>query len=723
MRPSRGGERLYANPASVKMLAGLLLAALVLTAPGAALAAPSADITLDTVYAKEPLWGRGIDRVSWAPGGKWFTYVRLSQDASRAEPLMVFDVATGAGRVWLAPSAFGPHAETPAMIDWSPDGKRAAVIDGGDLYVARIRSTGVLKIASDVDDAQWSPRGDAIAYAHGADLYVARLGKRGLAQRLTRGGVPSELLNATLDWVYPEELGIEHAFRWSPDARQIAYLTMDERKVTNFPIVDFLTRQNAVAYERYPLSGEHNPRVTLRLVDVNEGTDRLVYDAATRDEYIAAFDWIPRTQAIEAEILDRRQQAMRVDRFDGAGAPATTLYRQTSSSWVDVQPLPRWLPDGRSVWLLDRATTAGVYLRGRDGTLRALTHGYRVFAVDGVAGGRTIYAWAAYPTRRDRHLIAVTLDGGVRDLTATDGWHAVTLAPTFDRYVDAYSTLNDPPQTALVTTSSPSESTVLVPEATNLRDALLPAEMVQVPSQYGMLDATMVKPPGFDPSKKYPVVVYVYGGPDAPTTANRFGGLYHQLLARQGVIVFSIDGPASQVDSDAHVRMLLHNFGPGSLLGQEVGARYLASLPYVDAARIGIWGWSFGGYETCYAMTHSTLFKAGAAVAPVTDWHFYDSIYTERYMGMPGDSPTAYKNSSVLYDAAHLNGPLLIQHGTADDNVHMANTIQLLQRFILARTAERVTFYPYPRKTHGIRGLPQQRSVFAHMLEFWKANL
>ncbi|MFY9718441.1 MAG: prolyl oligopeptidase family serine peptidase, partial [Candidatus Cybelea sp.] len=161
------------------------------------------------------------------------------------------------------------------------------------------------------------------------------------------------------------------------------------------------------------------------------------------------------------------------------------------------------------------------------------------------------------------------------------------------------------------------------------------------------------------------------------------------------------------------------DFGPGSLLGQEIGARYLASLPYVDAARIGIWGWSFGGYETCYALTHSKLFAAGAAVAPVTDWHLYDTIYTERYMGLPKPNAAAYEKSSVLDAAGSLNGPLLIQHGTADDNVHMANTMQLLQRFVLAHET-RVQFYPYPRKTHPIRGLPQQRSVFAHMLDFWR---
>jgi dipeptidyl-peptidase 4 len=242
-----------------------------------------------------------------------------------------------------------------------------------------------------------------------------------------------------------------------------------------------------------------------------------------------------------------------------------------------------------------------------------------------------------------------------------------------------------------------------------------------VSSGYGPLDAQLLEPPGFDPSKKYPVVVYTYGGPGAAVGSNGFGyqrALYHQLLARAGFIVFSIDGPASEADREENVRLLHRNFGPGSLLGQEIGARYLASLPYVDAKRIGIWGWSFGGYETAYALTHSKLFAAGAAVAPVTDWHLYDSIYTERYMGMPQDDPNAYEASSVLNAAASLNGPLLIQHGTSDDNVHVANSIALLQQFILAGE-NRVQFFPYPRKVHSISGLAQRRSVYGRMLDFW----
>ncbi|MBV9699934.1 MAG: S9 family peptidase [Candidatus Eremiobacteraeota bacterium] len=675
------------------------------------------DLTLDTVFSREPPWGRLIDRVSWSPDGQRFLYVRRGQDPDEALPLMLYDVGSGASHIWLHARVFGAQ-ETPEVLGWSADGARIALVAGGALYVRELRSPRLQKVSDDVDDARWAPRGAALAYSHNADLYVASIGNRIVSRRVTTGGRPGDVLHASLDWVYPEELGIEHAFYWSPDGRRIAYLTMDERRVTNFPIVDFMTTNNAVEHERYPLAGQANPRVALRVLDLESGRDRMVYDASRRDEYIAAFDWIAHSSALQAEIVDRPQQTVRFYRWANPPDAPTLIYYQASPTWVDVQPLPFWLRDGRSIWLLDRGPTAGIFLRSRDGSLQRLTATYRVTDLYGIARA-TIYVRAAYPTRRERSVLAVALDGRLRNLTPEPGSHTPVLAPGFERFVDTSSRFNDPPKVRLRSTLSAAART-LVPEKMALKDVLLPARTFTIASRFGPLDATVLFPPAFNPAKRYPAVMYVYGGPDWSTTGDSLGILYHQLLARAGIIVFSVDGPGSQVDNDEHERLLYRNFGPGSLLGQEIGARYIASLPYVDAARIGIWGWSFGGFETCYALTHSRLFAAGAAVAPVTDWHLYDSIYAERYMGKPAYNGNAYARSSVLNSAGRLNGPLLIQHGTADDNVHMANTIRLLQQFILAHES-RVQFYPYPSKAHAIRGLPQQRSIYAHMLDFWRA--
>jgi dipeptidyl-peptidase-4 len=685
--------------------------------------ARSAGLTLDSIVAKEPPWGRLPSAIVWSPDGRSFLYVKASQDPDDAVPIERYDVATGTSSVWATPATFSAK-RTPRVVGWSPDGAWVAIGAGGALYVADASGANVRLVEKDAGDARWSPRGDALAYVHAADIYVATLGTRIATRRLTSGGIEDTLLNGDVDWVYGEELDLAHGFAWSSDAAEIAYVQMDERPVTNFPIVDFLAFDNVVVNQRYPLAGEHNPKVSLHVVDVATGRTRLVYDAAPKDEYIAAFDWQPRTHALEAEMLDRHQQHLRLDVWRDAKAAPTTIYRQDATTWVDVVPLPTWLPDGRSVWLLARDESAKLYVRSAGGDLRLLApvHVYALLGVDRKAG--IAYARAAAPGRDDGGLLAVALDGsGVRTLTPAPGSHQIALAPTFDRFVDTHDAVNAPPGVALVSTAT-LESKELAPHNAALEAELLPTAEFEIPSSYGPLDAEMLKPPDFDPSKKYPVVVYVYGGPAAPVVSDAFGyqrELYHQLLARAGFIVFSVDGPGSQNADEAHVRVLYHNFGPGSLQGQEIGARYLASLPYVDASRIGIWGWSFGGYETAYALTHSTLFAAGAAVAPVTDWHLYDSIYTERYMGLPQDDPKAYDASSTLNAAASLHGPLLIQHGTSDDNVHVANTISLLQQFILAHE-NRVEFYPYPRKVHSISGLAQRRSVYGRMLDFWKAN-
>ncbi len=693
---------------------------------GGAVAAAGPQLTLESIFSPNPLWGAQPAKIVWSPDGTSFLYVLPSQDLAQAVPIRQYDVRTGQSRVAIDPGAYGGKAQTPTNVLWSPAGKSICFTIRGTLYV-RDMSTGLDRtVANDVNDVLWAPKGETLAYTRNADLYVAKLQPSLRTVRLTLGGSPAAMLNGDLDWVYPEELSTEHGFAWSYDGREIAYMQMDERAVTNFPIVDFLPPDNTLTYQRYPLAGERNPRVSLHVVDVATLASHRVYDAGARDEYLPFFAWRPGTHALIAELLDRAQQHLRIVQWDTLNAAPHAIYEQSDPQWVDDVPLPVWLHGGGSLWVLARDNIPGLYLRSRSGSLSRLNGSYRVDQLLGVNENKQLaYVVAAYPTRRDRSLVAISLAGAPpQNLTPEPGSHVVSLSPANDLFVDTHSTLNDPPQTDLVSTNGITHAT-LAARSLSLRGLLIPAQLLSVDSSYGKLDAYMIKPPDFDPARKYPVIMYAYGGPEAPTTANAFGyarGLYHQLLARRGFIIFSIDGPASQVDNESHVHLLYHNFGPGSLLGQELGVNYLRSLPYVDGSRIGIWGWSFGGFETTYALTHSTLFKAGAAGAPVTDWHLYDSIYTERYMGAPQGDPRAYDKSSVLNAAANLHGDLLISHGTSDDNVHMANSIALLQRLIAADKTN-VDFMAYPRQRHGFIGLDDLRRLYQHMLEWWPEHL
>lgn len=722
-------ERKYSRDGAVKsarMVRRLLSACLALSLLLPATAA-AADLSFSEIFNSVPPWGTQPSHVTWAPDARSFLYVLRTQDARDVLPVWQYDVAAKRARILIDPKAYGRDAGTPADLVWSPDAKFLAFTLRGTLYVRDLSTNLDRVVAKDAADPQWSPDSSRIAYVHDADLYVASLQPDLRVRRLTTGGKPDEILNGELDWVYPEELSTPHGYAWSPDGGSIAYMRLDERPVTAFPIVDFLPPDNRLSFERYPLAGERNPAVSLHVVDLPSGRDTLVYDAAKRDEYLPFFGWKPNSNVLLAELLDRAQLHLRVLAWNRINDKPDTVLRQTGDKWIDDVALPVWLENGASLWVLDRGKTAGLFLRSSSGALTRLTSdSFRVFDIAGYDSRKHLaYVNAAYPTRRDRSLLAISISGGQPvNVTPAAGSHGVTLAPDASAFVDTHSTLNDPPQTDLVSISG-NLVAAIAPASQTLRAQLLPTQMLSVDSKYGKLDATMLRPPGFDPSKKYPVIVYVYGGPDAPVTADGFGymrGLYHQMLARSGFIVFSLDGPASQVDNSANVRLLYHNFGPGSLLGQRIGVEYLHSLPYVDAGRIGIWGWSFGGYETTYALTHTDLFKAGVAGAPVTDWHLYDTIYTERYMGRPQDDPNAYDANSSALAAAKLDGHLLIVHGTSDDNVHIANSMMFLQDAITSDNTN-VNFMVYPRQRHGFSQLADWKAVYQRMLNWWKTRL
>ncbi len=709
----------------VRCLSAVALAASCTAASGAN---GAATLTIDRIIARSPVSGTPPSGFDWAPDGSRYVYQLPGAREKDPPVLHVHDMRTGEDRVLFAARDVtrGTRSRAIGQLVWSPDARRMAYLDGGALDVADANGRGARVLARDADDPQWSPAGDRIAFVHDGDLEVVTAAS-GRVRRLTTGGSAARL-NGDPDWLYSEELDVAHAYVWAPHGDAIAFLAFDESQVTDFPIQDYLARDNTVEHQRYPLAGEKNPRVALRVVGVRDGSVRTLYDGAPRDEYVLAPAWIDDGRAVAFETLDRLQHVLRLASAPRAGGEVHTILRESDPRFVDAPPAPHVLRDGRTLlWLSEREGVRALYrVDARTGAARRLTGGYPVaqlLRVDERAGVADVMA--RYPTLRERALLRVPLAGGAaRDLTPERGTHTVSLPERGDGAIDAFSSLERPPQIVRRDLrTGAAKAFFRTPSLAAF--ALGSARAVNVPSRWGTLPATIVLPPDFDRSKRYPVVVEAYGGP-LPVGAtlpsdDRWPGLYPHLLAERGFIVFLMDGPASRPDrADGH--RFAGRMGEIAIAGPLAGAAWLEAQPYVDPARLGLWGWSYGGYLTAFTLTRAPdVFRSGVAVAPVTDWRFYDSAYTERYLGLPAANAGAYRRTSVLPAARRLRAALLVMQGSADDNVHLANTVALLQAFI--RAGKQIDYFLYPGGRHGIAGIAPQRYVYTKMLDHWERTL
>ncbi len=682
-------------------------------------------LTVHAIYSARPLAGVPPSGFTWSPDGSKLIYTVIAPDTSQPPVIRIRDVRSGTDRVLLRARSNlrGSRSRPLSQIVWSPDGTRIAYLNGDELWVDQVKSGSEHEIATGADDPQWSADGTRIAYVHENDLYVATLGSDE-RQRLTFTGSPTRI-NGDPDWLYSEELDVSHAYAWSPKGDAIAYLSFDESPIAPFPIQDYLPTINSVEEQRYPLAGRANARVSLHVVELSTGQDRLLYDGAPRDEYLVSFTWSPDDRAVLDEIVDRAQQHLRLELFPRDGASSRTLWRESNSRFIDEQPAPTWLPDGRFLWLSARGGVQGVYLVGLDGEARLLTGSTPIAAILR-ADEHVIYAAAMAPTRRELTLLAVPLHGGAPHIvTRRRGWHAISMPEHGDEYVDAFSSVSQPPIVTIRRLNSSQEQILFSTPSLASYDLGTTREL-EIPSQWGLLDAVLTVPRDFDPRHRYPVIVTAYGGPlpvgDALPSADRWQGLYTFLLAQHGFLCFSIDGPASNVDRVANERLFSKRMGRIAMAGQLAGVAWLKRQPYVDASRLGLFGWSYGGYLTSFTLTHAPgVFRSGIAGAPPADWHFYDTAYTERYMGEPQHNARAYRETSVLPAAGRLDSQLLILQGSSDDNVHLMNSISLLEAFIKA--GKRVEYFLYPGARHGVAGIAAQRDLYTRMLLWWERTL
>ncbi len=666
--------------------------------------------------------------IVWAPDGRRFAY---QQD----ETVFLYDAPAKTRRELIALAtlrrAAKPVPASPVFewrnrgvkeqtVQWSPGGDWLLVSAGGDLFQCQAADAKWVQLTeTDVaeSDPKLSPDGRLVSFRRGNDLYSMEVASRKV-RRLTSSGSDT-LWNGRLDWVYPEELDLPTAHWWSPDSKSIAYLQFDVSREPLYPHADLLPAQAVYEPQRYPKAGEPNATVRLGVVRAQGGSTKWMDLGDTGDALLARVDWIPGGRGLFVQRLNRIQNRLDLLRVDAATGKARLVLREEDARWVNVGDFLQFLKDGAEfLWGSERDGFRHLYRYSVEGKeLARLTSGdWEVTELSGVdESSGNVFFLSTQASPLERQLYRVKLDGlEPRRITQARGTHAVWMGPKCEYFLDAVSSLASPTRRVILRADGGEWAVFAEAEASSLGEYdLRQAEIVQVKASDGtLLYGRLTRPAGFQPERQYPAVVLVYGGPHVQGVMDAWQGLnLEQALAHRGFVVWQLDNRGSGGRGHEWESVLFRNFGQTELADQKLGVEHLVSMGFVDPSRIGIHGWSYGGYLTLYSLLNAPdMFRAGAAGAPVTDWRNYDTIYTERYLGLPSENATAYLRGSLVSQAANLKGDLLILHNLEDDNVLFQNTLQMADA--LEQAGKRFEMVVYPQKTHGVTDAARR-----HMLE------
>jgi len=704
------------------LLAGLWLAHL--------LAAQTAPLEpyLRRVFGQKEFAIKNFGPAAWLEDGAAYTTVEKGE-------IIRYATATGERTVLVAAKTLTPAGRSePLKLDgysWSSDRQKLLIFTNthkvwrlntrGDYWVLHRPSGRLWQLGGKGDPAslyfaKFSPDGTRAAYVRGNNVYVEELSS-GKAVALTKDG-SAQIINGMADWVYEEELHLRDAFRWSPDSKSVAYWHFDTAGVGIFNLID----NTSATYPKlipipYPKVGTTNSAVKVGVVSATGGKTRWVeLPGDTRENYVSRMEWVGNRLVIQQ--LNRLQNRNDVLIADPRTGTAQRIFRDEDKAWVDLNELQA-LPEGGFVWLSERDGWRRAYRVGDDGKSAAITPD-KADVMQIVAVAKThLYYLASPDNATERHLYRVALAGGAAERISKEaGTHSYRMAPNGEYAFHTYSTFDRAPVTDLV--HLPDHQRVRMLQDNQIDLSTPPAEFLSLDIGGGVtMDAWMIKPVNFDATKRYPLLVHVYGEPAAVTVANAWPGergLFHRALANQGYVVVSMDNRGTPAPKGREWRKVVYG-AVGELSAQDQAAglkKLLATRPYLDPARVGVWGWSGGGSNTLNLMFRSPdLYQVGISVAPVPDQTLYDTIYQERYMGLPKDNADGYRRGSPLTFAEGLKGKLLIVHGTGDDNVHYQGVEKLMNRLI--ELGKPFDMMAYPNRSHSINEGPGT-SLHLHLL-------
>ena len=689
-------------------------------------------ITFETIYDSKKrvsFSGSPVSGLTWLPDGEHYLRVRDGR-------LYKVHAVSGRSHSFFEPNELAEGLKSLPTIDektaksfskrtWlrmNPD-RSAILIDyENDLYYCTFDGKTAVRLTSSPAQEKYStfaPNGQFVAFVRDKDLYVVDIATQ-TERRLTNDG-GDMVSNGEADWVYYEEIFGRRwkAFWWSPDSSAIAFMQFDDSPVNEFTVVNNVNKKQQVEQTRYPRAGEPNPKVRVAVVSVAGGPVRWVeLDNYLEGTYlITGVGWMGDGEKIYFYVQDRQQTWLDFNTTSRRGGRANRLFRETTDAWVDVPDSPKFLADGSFLLFSERTGWKHLYLYDNSGQLKhAVTKGKWEARRLGHADEEN--GWIYFTGTRNSHiaenLYRVKLNGGkVKRLTKLSGHHRANISPNGKYFVDTWSDSSMPTKVALYGTNGRKIrmlDTNPVYEREEYRFGTY--EQFQIEMSDGFLvEASLIKPPNFDSNKKYPVWFMTYGGPHAPTIRDTWSGgrARDHMLTQMGMLVFRCDPRSASGKGACSAWAAYKQLGVQELKDIEEAIEWLESKPYVDGERIGMSGHSYGGFMTAYALTHSELFAGGISGAPVTDWHLYDTIYTERYMDIPQNNPDGYEETSAIKAAENLHGRLLILHGAIDDNVHVENTFKFVHA--LQQADKEFELMVYPRSRHGIGGMHYNRSV------------
>jgi dipeptidyl-peptidase-4 len=710
-------------------------------------------LTIEAIVADGGLTGRAPESIQWSPDSTKVSYI-LRDDADEHAQFWLVNAATGEKQMLISDDKLAPlvpslHSiqddrekeQLPryhvALYQWAPDSKHLLFNTHGHLWMYSLENgTAVQFTASSepVKDPKFSPNGNNVAYVRQHNLFVRPIS--GDKEKQLTNSKGDNLLNGEVDWLYAEELAVRSNFVWSPNSNDIAFVQMDETRVPTYPITDWIPTHPNVDMEKYPKAGDPNPSVRLGVVSASGGRTQWIALTDDKDIYVPRFGWV-RDGVVWAEVLNRTQDRLDLYFADtSTGRARKVLTESVPETWVNVNDDFRILKSGdRFLWSSWRDGHTHLYLYSFDERApgdaeaklnRQLTQGeFEVLASNAInESAGVVYFTSNKDDVRRQSLYSIRLDGsGLRRVSKVEGTHETNFADDGQHYVDTFSSLQNAPNMSVCNAGECKTFWESRPVADY--DLAPPKFLEFKASDDSVLYGQLSLPPENVAKARIPVIVYLYGGPADQLVQDAWPStevLFNEVLVQHGFAVFTVDNRGTPARDRGFQTAIRHQFGEVELRDQLSSLdQLLEQFPQLDRSHIGIWGWSNGGSMTLYALTHSQVFKAGVAVAPVTDARNYDTTYMERYLGLPDDNPKGYNQTALSKVAESLHGTLLLAHGTSDDNVHFQNSVQFISALIQA--GKQFDFMLYPGKTHGITGAAARGHLFHMMQEHFEREL